>query len=648
MLAAVVSCSSGSGSPDGGDGVPPSTVPSQAIPTKVQHPLDGLTVTELETFRNVLQDKDLLLGSEFPYLALDEPAKADVLAWRKGSPMRRRAFAVVRRNHHTYEAVVDLGGHSLVSWTERPGANTGFATSEFGVGSRAASRDQRMIDALAKRSLTVQQVSLVTFAGGSTNAPGEAGRRIARVVPYLAAGDPASLLSRPVEGLFASVDVDTGEVISVTDSGATRVPPAPVAPRRERPPLTPVVFASEGSNVRADGTQLSWSGWSMHWRANRRSGVEIADARFDAGDGARRVLYEASVADLFVPYQHPDPSWAFRTLLDSAEFGMGNTMSPLQPGVDCPTTASFFDVMLPDDAARAVTKPRSMCVFERPTGTPAYRHEGDAAPETELVLRWIAVVGNYDYIIDNVFGADGSLRFHVFAAGIALQRGTSSSTADEAHTVGEDQHGVLVGDGLLAVNHDHYVSFRLDLDVGDTDNRIVRQALVPERVSGNAGRRDIWRVDEQVIAREVAARYTPDARSPERVLVQSASANGPLGHHPGYEIDFGDGVAVAPAAAADDPGSRRGGWAAETLWVTPNEHDERFASGLYIPDGSEPVGLPVWTAQDRSISGTDLVVWFTVGFHHVVRTEDLPSMPAHEGGFGLRPADIYPSNPLLG
>ena len=31
-------------------------------------------------------------------------------------------------------------------------------------------------------------------------------------------------------------------------------------------------------------------------------------------------------------------------------------------------------------------------------------------------------------------------------------------------------------------------------------------------------RTDIWRVDEQVIAGEIAARYTPDARSPERVL----------------------------------------------------------------------------------------------------------------------------------
>ena len=641
----LVSACSGGGGGDKAD--PAAEVVALSAPAKAQHPLDGLTAAELDTFRTVLADKGLVVGSEFPYIALDEPDKASVLAWKPGSSLRRRVFAVVRREHRTYEAVVDLAERSLVSWTEKPGAHTGFAESEFGIGVSAASADTRFVTALSKRSLALADVTLYTFAGGSTNGPGEAGHRIARVLPYVTSGDPATVLSRPVEGLFASVDLDTGEVLSVTDTGVVAVPPTPDPPKRQRPPLEPVVFASGRSNVRVDGTQIGWDGWSLRWRANRRSGVEIADVRFDGGTGERRVMYEGSLADLFVPYQHPDPSWTFRTLLDSAEFGMGSTMSSLQPGVDCPTTSTFFDVLLPNDRAQAQVKPRSMCVFERPTGNPSYRHERDAAPETEMVLRWISVVGNYDYIVDNVFGVDGSMRFHVYAAGIALQRGTSAATAADAHDIGEDEHGVLVGNGLLAVNHDHFMSFRLDLDVGETDNRVVRQALVPDSVSGNPARTDIWKVSEKVVASEAGARYTPDARAPERVLVQSALANGPLGHHPGYEIDFGNSVAVAPASSANDPGSRRGGWAAETLWVTPYAHDEQFASGLYVPDGSADAGLPAWTAADRSLTNTDLVVWFTVGFHHVVRTEDLPNMPAHEGGFGLRPADMFPSNPLL-
>jgi len=32
----------------------------------------------------------------------------------------------------------------------------------------------------------------------------------------------------------------------------------------------------------------------------------------------------------------------------------------------------------------------------------------------------------------------------------------------------------------------------------------------------------------------------------------------------------------------------------------------------------------------------------------VVRTEDLPNVPAHESEFGLKPANTYATNPLLG
>ena len=47
----------------------------------------------------------------FAAIALDEPTKADVLAWRPGrSPIPRRSLSVLwdREDNKTYEAVVDL------------------------------------------------------------------------------------------------------------------------------------------------------------------------------------------------------------------------------------------------------------------------------------------------------------------------------------------------------------------------------------------------------------------------------------------------------------------------------------------------------------------------------------------------------------
>lgn len=652
LLALVAAACSGGGSSDGDPDGPGSVeVARVSAPETAQHPLDGLTAAELAVFSEVLTAAGKLAGTEFTHIALDEPDKDAVLAWRPGNALQRRAFAVARNAGRTFEVVVDLAGRTLVSWTEVPGVHPGYVPSDYTRAANAANADPRLAAALERRLLGVNDVTLLTFAGGSANGAAETGRRLARVVPFVRAGSAATLFSRPVEGVYATVDVDTGEVLDVADpeTPVRRNPVAPAAAAvRERPPLDAVGFTpGEAGRVEVDGARIAWQGWDLRWRANQRTGIELADVRFGDVESLRRVLYQASLADLFVPYQDPDPAWTFRTLLDSVEFGMGSTMITLEPGRDCPTTATFVDVVLPDSSARAVTRAGALCVFERPTGSPAYRHGSEGSLNTELVLRWIAVVGNYDYIVDVVLRADASMQFHVFAAGIVLQKGSEAVVAENARVTGEDEHGVLVGEGLLAVNHDHYLSFRLDLDVDGTANRLVRQDLVAKAVSDNDGRTDVWALDERVIDSELDARYTPDPRAPARIIVQSSTPDGPVGHYPGYEIDFGDAVAVSHLEATDDPGMRRGGWAVESLWVTPNNRAERFASGLYVPDGTAPAGLPAWTEQDRPLVGEDLVVWFTVGFHHVVRTEDLPNMPAHQGSFGLHPVNAYGTNPYL-
>ena len=52
---------------------------------------------------------------------LKEPPKEEVLAWKPGQAMRREAFVVVKKGAQTFEAVVDVNGKKLVSWTEMKG-----------------------------------------------------------------------------------------------------------------------------------------------------------------------------------------------------------------------------------------------------------------------------------------------------------------------------------------------------------------------------------------------------------------------------------------------------------------------------------------------------------------------------------------------
>jgi len=84
-----------------------------------------------------------------------------------------------------------------------------------------------------------------------------------------------------------------------------------------------------------------------------------------------------------------------------------------------------------------------------------------------------------------------------------------------------------------------------------------------------------------------------------------------------------------------------------TLWVTPQRDDERWPSGEFPTQSSEDRGLPAWTAQDRPIEDTDVVLWYVFGINHVTRPEEWPVMPVDVVSFWLKPDGFFDRNPAL-
>ena len=72
-----------------------------------------------------------------------------------------------------------------------------------------------------------------------------------------------------------------------------------------------------------------------------------------------------------------------------------------------------------------------------------------------------------------------------------------------------------------------------------------------------------------------------------------------------------------------------------------------YAAGDYPTVSTAGEGLPAWTAANRRIENTDVVVWYTLGFHHVPRPEDWPIMPVAWHGFEIRPVGFFARNPAL-
>ena len=54
-----------------------------------------------------------------------------------------------------------------------------------------------------------------------------------------------------------------------------------------------------------------------------------------------------------------------------------------------------------------------------------------------------------------------------------------------------------------------------------------------------------------------------------------------------------------------------------------------------------------WTAANRPIENTDVVLWYVFGIHHITRPEDWPIMPVDTVSFKLLPFGFFDRNPAL-
>ncbi len=81
--------------------------------------------------------------------------------------------------------------------------------------------------------------------------------------------------------------------------------------------------------------------------------------------------------------------------------------------------------------------------------------------------------------------------------------------------------------------------------------------------------------------------------------------------------------------------------------MTPYRTDERYPAGDYPNQHPGGDGLPRWTAANRAIERTDLVLWYVFSYMHVPRPEDWPVMPACSIGFHLKPDGFFIRNPAM-
>ncbi len=147
------------------------------------HPLDGLSGSE----HWVVYDAMVASGrtdtsTTYLYIGLNEPPKAEVLAWRAGQPFRREAVVHLVQDGRGYEAIVDLRARKVLSWTEVPGRQMMANRVENDQVDKLAMGDQRVRDAIRKRGVTdFTNVGCGIANHGYFDLPEERGRRVVHV-----------------------------------------------------------------------------------------------------------------------------------------------------------------------------------------------------------------------------------------------------------------------------------------------------------------------------------------------------------------------------------------------------------------------------------------------------------------------------------
>ena len=81
------------------------------------------------------------------------------------------------------------------------------------------------------------------------------------------------------------------------------------------------------------------------------------------------------------------------------------------------------------------------------------------------------------------------------------------------------------------------------------------------------------------------------------------------------------------------------------MWVTAYDPKELYAAGLYANQSRGGDGLPAYAARHRPVNNADIVLWYTMGFHHLPRPEDWPVLPTMWHSVALVPYGFFDHNP---
>ncbi|XP_035828122.1 putative amine oxidase [copper-containing] [Aplysia californica] len=407
--------------------------------------------------------------------------------------------------------------------------------------------------------------------------------------------------------------------------------------------------------------EVKYLDWTFSFRMSPFSGPLVYDVRFRG----ERIAYEIGLSEVAVFYSGFAPFMQTQDLADSGAL-LGTHAKTLVADVDCPASATFVNQVLwtpqtfvNQHSAEPAVYARTFCVFEFPNGYPLRRHSAyglhqgafyGGMQDIVLTLRSALTIGNYDYLVDFVFHQNGVIDGRFMSTGY-IQSSMYSHN---------ERYGFQISKGVLGNLHQHLAHFKVDLDVGGTDNRYHTLDIRPQEinmtlVSCSFSRKFPDRKYHQshfephLLRDEQEALYQFNFDTPRYHVISNEAKKTDTGLARGYRLTL-NGMSKF-LQSRDQQNEPLASWARHQLAVTRHKDSELTSSSNYAMfDQLEPtVRFTDFYKDKENIVDQDLVLWLTLGMHHIPHTEDLPvtTTTGTVLSFSLLPYNFFPECPSM-
>ncbi|WP_216897519.1 primary-amine oxidase [Nocardia alni] len=611
---------------------------------------DALTADEITKVSEIVRKAGI--GGERPGFGSVFTEEPDKTVLRSGGTAGRRARALIldRTSAATFDVLVDLDDESVVRSTQLTAGGAQMLAEELEIATKLAKADPRYVRALAERGIhDLDLVQIDPFGAGNRDDIDLSGRRLWCCVSYYRHFPEDNGYAHVIEGLIAVVDTVRGEVFAIEDSGAKPMNPTcdnytPEHNQPMRDDIKPLeIIQPQGVSFQLDGPQITWQKWRFRINMHPLDGLVISGVEYKDGEQYRSVMHRGSLGEMLVPYGDPDDAHYWRSAFDAGEYGLGRMANSLRLGCDCLGEIVYLDAVMADDDGNPAVIENAICIHEEDAGI-LWKHTDwvtgnvDVRRSRKLVVSFIATIGNYHYGFYWNFFQDGHIEVDTKLLGVVQTRSIEPGEVPA--------HATPIAENLAGTYHQHLFSFRLDMEVDGWQNTVFQNdaggtPVGPANPHGNA-----ISVTKTLIAREQDGDGFTNPQSARSWTVVNPNKKNKWGMPVGYKLLPGWAsdtlIAQAPSLMVE-----RAGFATKNIWVTPYSPSEMHSAGDHPNADRSGAGLPAWTAANRPVENTDVVLWHTVGVTHIPRSEDWPVMPTEVASFMLLPNNFFDRNPAL-